>query len=188
MRLEYTPDLAKRIERQKGFEEVLDVFQELLSEGRDLPLILHVRDQPGSSEMSTTCLDILELKVPMSNQRAQAIHRHCYNGGLEEVRKWRDIFPRTHFGFTGLITDPTKRHPEIREVIKELPMDKILLESDSPHLLPELFKRNETYNTPYGVEEVARVISEVRDLPLKEVIKACNENAEQLYRLLPHAH
>ena len=76
---------------------------------------------------------------------------------MKEKDAWLAQYPTAMFGFTGLLLT-SKRHPELEEVVRSLEPTKILLESDSPNLLPPAFK-TEKFNTPYGIDEVTRRIA-----------------------------
>ena len=95
--------------------------------------------------------------------------------------KWRGSFPSVMFGFTALILR-RERHIEVDDVIKQLPMEKILLETDSPYLkAPEHLSNR--FNSPYGIEAIARRVAELKGLGLAEVLTKTSENATRLYGL-----
>ena len=95
--------------------------------------------------------------------------------------KWRDSFPSVMFGFTALILR-RERHIEVDDVIKQLPMENILLETDSPYLkAPEHLSNR--FNSPYGIEAIARRVAELKGLGLAEVLTKTSENAARLYGL-----
>ena len=106
------------------------------------------------------------------------IHRHCYNGGVREMIKWRDGFPSVMVGFTALILR-RERHIEVDDVIKQMPMEKILFKTDSPYLKgPEHLSNR--FNSPYGIEAIARRVAEQKGLGLAEVLMKTSENAARL--------
>ena len=100
--------------------------------------------------------------------------------GVREFEDWSEAYPRCYFGFTALAMS-LDAHPEIIEVIQKIPIHKVLLESDSPHLLPEAYRGEERANTPYGIEEVANFIARIRRISAKEVLTTALENAKRLY-------
>ena len=85
------------------------------------------------------------------------------------------------FGFTALILR-RERHPEVDQVIRQLPLEKILLETDSPHLKAPEHERN-SYNSPYGIEVIAKRVAELKGLKVEEVFKITSGNASRLYGL-----
>jgi len=86
--------------------------------------------------------------------------------------------------FTGVITFPPKADQPMAdtiEVIKKMPLDRILAETDSPYVAPVPYrgKRNE----PAYVSEVVKKIAEIRGLGLKETNQALVENAKRLFKI-----
>ena len=165
----------------KVFKEQLQYY--LKKELWETVLVIHCRDLPNSTKASDYCLDAMESVLPNTKRGSYRIHRHCYNGGIKEKDAWLQHYPNTVFGFTGILLRGD-RHPELDEVVKSLPSTKILLETDSPHLLPPLFSEHR-YNTPYGIDEVARRIAFLRGLTIKEVFTITSFNAKRLYVKLP---
>jgi len=82
-----------------------------------------------------------------------------------------------YLSFTGIIT--FKNADPLREVVRRLPLDKILIETDSPYLapVPHRGKRNE----PAFVLLVAETVARVRGVPLEEVARATSLNAQRLF-------
>ena len=170
--------------QQVHLQEQLSVFREYINfyvskQLLSLVLVLHCRSQGYTSEASDHCLRVMDQKVPIANRRSVRVHRHCYNGSLEEKDKWLQKFPGTMFGFTSIILY-SNRHNELDQVVKSLPLSKILLESDSPYLLAPVHQ-NEKFNSPYGVIAVAERIAELKGVSLKEVLTITSGNARGLY-------
>ena len=99
---------------------------------------------------------------------------HCYPGSLEAAKPFLD---RYYLGIGGTLT--FKNNKKTKELVKELPLEKIVLETDCPYLTPVPFrgKRNEPVYTKYVAEEVARI----KEISLEEVIKITTENARKIY-------
>lgn len=101
---------------------------------------------------------------------------HCYGSTLEFARKvWEAGFMTS---FTGIITYPSAK--ELREVVKEVPLDKFMVETDCPYLAPQGHrgKRNE----PSYVVETAEKIAEVKGMGLGEVEKQVMENTKKFFK------
>jgi len=96
---------------------------------------------------------------------------------LEDARRGLDL--GFMISFTGNLTYPKAQN--LRDVAKALPLQNILIETDSPYLAPQPYrgKRNE----PAYVAEVARVLANVRNLPLEEVAQATSENFRRFFPL-----
>ncbi|KAK2507733.1 hypothetical protein MC885_008550 [Smutsia gigantea] len=115
-----------------------------------MPLVIHCR------EAENDLLDLLTKYVPHDYK----IHRHCFTGSYTDIKPFLNYFPNMSVGFTGAVTYFSAR--EIRETLKEIPFDRILVESDAPYFLPRGIPRSLCpYSHPgmalYTVHEIARV-------------------------------
>ena len=101
---------------------------------------------------------------------------HCYPGSLETAKQLVDRF---YLGIGGTLT--FKNSKKAVEVVKDIPLDRIVIETDCPYLTPEPFrgKRNE----PIYVEYVAKKIAEIKEISIEDVTKITTENAKKLYKL-----
>ncbi len=101
---------------------------------------------------------------------------HCYPGSLETAKQLIDRF---YLGIGGTLT--FKNSKKAVEVVKDIPLDRIVIETDCPYLTPEPFrgKRNE----PIYVEYVAKKIAEIKEISVEDVTKITTENAKKLYRI-----
>ena len=99
---------------------------------------------------------------------------HCYPGSLETAKQLVDRF---YLGIGGTLT--FKNSKKVVEVVKDIPLDRIVIETDCPYLTPEPFrgKRNE----PIYVEYVAKKIAEIKEISVEDVTKITTENAKKLY-------
>jgi TatD DNase family protein len=84
-----------------------------------------------------------------------------------------------YIGIGGVVT--FKNAKKLKEVVKMLPIERILLETDCPYLSPEPYrgKRNSSLNLPY----VAEAIAELKGMETEEVIRITAQNAKELYRV-----
>jgi len=146
------------------------VFRRQLGQARaaKLPAIIHCRDAWDD------CLQILE-----QDWRSTGIGGifHCFTGTVEEARRGLDM--GFLISFAGNISYP--KNQQIRDVAREVPLDKILTETDSPFLAPQ--GRRGKRNEPAFVVEVARTLANVRDLAAEEVAAATAANFRKLFRL-----
>lgn len=101
---------------------------------------------------------------------------HCYPGSLETAKQLIDRF---YLGIGGTLT--FKNAKKTVEVVKDIPLDRVVIETDCPYLTPEPFrgKRNE----PIYVEYVAKKIAEIKGMDVEEVTRITTENAKKLYRI-----
>jgi TatD DNase family protein len=156
--LDYYYDYSPREAQVAIFRRQLELAR---SEG--LPIVIHCR------EAWPDCLRILE-----EDWRSSGLGGilHCFSGTLDDAR--RGIEMGFRISFAANITYP-KSQP-LREVAYELPLDSLLIETDSPFLAPQIRGKRARRNEPAYVVEVARTIANVRNLSLDEIAAATSEN------------
>ena len=101
---------------------------------------------------------------------------HCYSGSLEMAREFIKINCR--LGIGGILTF---KNSKLKDVIKEIDLKYILLETDSPFLTPEPLRG--TKNEPYNVIYVAKKIAEIKGISLEEVLDITTRNAKEQFDL-----
>jgi TatD DNase family protein len=161
--LDYFYDHSPRELQQKVFRDQMD-----LAKQAKLPIIIHCRDA------WTDCLNMLE-EFWLPTGLGGILH--CFTSTLEDAR--RGIEMGFLISFAGNSTYPKTQN--LRDVAKELPLEKILIETDAPYLAPQPWrgKRNE----PAYVAEVARVLANVRNCSPDEVAAATSQNFRRLFGL-----
>ncbi len=161
--LDYFYDHSPREVQERVFRD-----QMALALQAKLPVIIHCRDA------WTDCLNMLEERWKATGLGGIL---HCFTSTLEDAR--RGIEMGFLISFAGNSTYPKAQN--LRDIAKALPLEKILIETDSPYLAPQAYrgKRNE----PAYVAEVARSLASVRDLSPDEVAAAASENFRRLFRL-----
>lgn len=152
-----------RLLQEQVFEEQLIKAIKL-----DLPVIIHVRN---------SFKETYELVKKYAGKIRGVFH--CFSSTLEDA--YKVIKLGLYIGIDGPVT--FKNNKELHELVKEVPLDKILIETDSPYLTPEPF-RGKT-NTPANVYYVAKRIAELKDISLEDVIEQTTQNAIKLFRLEP---
>lgn len=159
--LDYYYDKSERDIQREIFERQLLLALEL-----NLPIIIHSRD----AAMDT--LDIVK-----KNCNGLRGEMHCFSYSTEIMREYVKL--GFFIGLGGVVT--FKNSKTLKEVSKEVPIEKILLETDAPYLTPEPFrgKRNE----PKFIRYSAQKISELRNMPLDDLILRANENARELFKI-----
>jgi TatD DNase family protein len=147
------------------------VFRRQLEQARaaKLPIIIHCR------EAWPDCLKILD-----EDWRSSGLGGifHCFAGTLEEARVGIDMGFLT--SFAGNVTYPKAQN--LRDVAREVPLDRLLVETDSPFLAPQPYRGRR--NEPAHVAEVARTIGNVRNLPADEVASATSQNFGRLFSVV----
>ena len=149
-------------EQKEAFRLQLDLAHDL-----DLPVIIHSR------ESTEIMLDILK-ECRHLNLRGVF---HAYSGSREtfkEIQKLGDWY----IGIGGVLTF---KKASIAEHVKDIPLDRILLETDSPYLTPVPFRgqRNESAYIPH----IASRLAQIKDIPLEEVAETTTANAVKLFKL-----
>ncbi len=172
----------KELQKQ-GFIQQLKFAQK-----NNLLIILHARGSQENPE--DAYLDLLEIlycrdrsvTCPKSDRFKTCPYTgviHCFGSSLEIAQKFLDL--GFYIGFTGIITFKNKSVDELREVVKAVPLNKILIETDAPYLSPEPCRGEK--NKPQNVEFVARKIAELKKISYKEVCKATRGNVERLFEI-----
>ena len=142
-------------------------FQLEMADRLDLPVIIHSRE---STEL------IINVLKECRHLSLRGVF-HAYSGSIEtyrEIRKLGDWY----IGIGGVLT---YKKASIAETVKGIPLDRILLETDSPYLTPVPFrgKRNESSYVPY----IAKKLSELTGKDIEEIASQTTENAVKLFRL-----
>ena len=100
---------------------------------------------------------------------------HCYSGSLE-MAKWL-IDRGWYIGFTGVLT--FKNAKKAIEVAANIPLERLVLETDCPYMAPEPFRGKR--NDPGKLYRMAEKLAQLRGLPLEEVCRITVENGKRLY-------
>ncbi len=155
------------LSRGAGERLQYDLFERQLIVARDvgLPIILHVRK--GHEEV----LKRLN-KVPVAGGIA-----HAFNGSLELARRYIDLGFK--LGFGGMVT--YEKSTKLRQLVKQLPLESIVLESDAPDMSPSAHHGER--NSPEYLPEIAQVIAELRDLSVAKVARVTTDSAKALFNL-----
>jgi len=133
-----------------------------LAEKLKLPVIIHNRESHD---------DLLKI---ISGFKGQGVI-HCFSGDKNFLEKVLEL--GFFIGFDGNIT--FKNAQELQEIVKIVPLDKIVIETDSPFLSPEPLRglRNE----PKNVRIVAEFIARIRELPFGKLVQITNKNTKELF-------
>jgi len=147
--------------------EMLKVQLELALEF-SLPLIFHIRDSFD---------EVYSIIEPFSKESHFSGVWHCFEGTLEQAQTMVSI--GLYISFSGIVTFP--RNEALRAVAKQIPLQSILIETDSPYLSPHPM-RNER-NEPYKVKWVLDCIAKERNCSSKDLECATESNTRRLFQL-----
>lgn len=135
-----------------------------------LPLIIHSRD--ADEQMAQTLRD-------ETDDGAFPAILHCFSSGKALAKTSLEL--GLYVSFSGILT--FKNSQAIREIAAEIPMDRLLVETDAPYLAPTPYrgKRNE----PSYVVETAKVLAQVKGVDEEEIWKHTTENFFKLFQKIP---
>jgi TatD DNase family protein len=160
--LDFHYDHSPRPAQREAFRRTIALARRLA-----LPLVVHVR------EAHAEAADILE------SEDAAAVGGviHCFTGDRADARRYLDL--GFHVSVAGIVT--FRNAGGLREAVRDVPLDRLLVETDAPYLapVPHRGRRNE----PAHVRLVAEAVAAVRDAPLASIAAATTANARRLFRL-----
>ena len=142
---------------------------------RDLPLMLHIRPKAKTQDAYLDALEILE-KITQGNALGNSKLRgnvHFFVGDMDVLKRFLNI------GFTVSFTGVITFTHDYDELVRYVPQDMIMSETDSPFVAPAPHRG--TRNSPLFVPEVVQRIADLREEPLEEVKKALVENAHRSF-------
>ena len=130
-----------------------------------LPVIVHERDAHEDG-----------MKIVEEFPEVRGVF-HCYSGSAE-MAKWL-VARGWYIGFTGVLTFKNAR--KALEVASSIPLDRIVLETDSPYMSPEPFRGRR--NDPGKLYRMAEKLAELRSLSVEEIHRITMENGKKLYKI-----
>lgn len=160
--LDYFYENSDREVQKKWFKEQIQLAKEL-----DLPYIVHDRE---SHE------DVYKIMKEMHSGQTRGVV-HCFSGSVEMAKELIKLNFLVSFG--GPVT--YKNAKVAKEVVREIPLNKILIETDSPYLPPDQCRgeRNDCSNVRFAAEEIARL----KGVTIEEVAKQTRQNFFELFGL-----
>jgi TatD DNase family protein len=141
-------------------------FQVKLAKRYQLPVVIHVRDSFN---------EVYSILKEEQDEKLKGIF-HCFTGSLEEAQKITEL--GFFIGIGGVVTFNNGNLPE---VLVNIPVTKLVIETDSPYLTPapKRGKRNESAYLVY----VAQAVAKIYDISVKEVAEITSENARNLFSI-----
>lgn len=149
-------------------EEQKEVFikQIKLANKLNLPLVIHDRDAHKD------CFDILK-----EYNKGSKVLFHCFSGSVEFAGEC--IKQGWNIALGGVVTFKNAQKP--KEVAKTIPLEYLMLETDSPYLTPVPFRGKE--NQPAYIKYVAEEIARLRGMSVEEVVEITTQNAERFFEI-----
>lgn len=160
--LDYYWDKENHEKQQYWFRRQIALARE-----EKLPMIIHSREAAADT--------LRVMKEEKSEEIGGVIH--CFSYSVEMAEEYLNM--GFYLGIGGVVT--FKNAKKIKEVVQMAPMERILLETDSPYLAPVPYrgKRNSSLYLPYVVREIA----EIKGIPEEEVMETTEKNAVRLFRV-----
>ena len=150
--------------RENGVELIVDAASDIARQ-LDLPVIIHSREAAA---------DTMEIMKQYAGELSGVIH--CFSYSPEQAKEY--VKMGFYLGIGGVVT--FKNAKKLKEVVQEIPLESLVLETDSPYLapVPNRGKRNSSLNLVYVAEEIAGL----KGISYEEVVRQTTENAKKLYR------
>jgi TatD DNase family protein len=165
--LDYFRNFSPREAQLKAFQAQLELAAE-----SGLPVFLHQRDAHK---------DFIEILKPMINKISAAVV-HCFTDNRDALHNYLSM--GLYIGITGWICDE-RRGQMLRKIITDIPLDRLMIETDAPYLLPRTLnpKPKTRRNEPMYLTEVLRVVAEAMGKPTTMIAKKTSANAERFFGL-----
>ena len=150
----------------KDLQKKILIEQIALANELNLPVVLHCRDAIG---------DMMTLLQEHRLKRESLLH--CYSGSIESAREFMKL--GFSFSFGGVVT--FKNASNVINVVSNLPLEKIVLETDCPYMAPVPFRGK--MNEPKFIPYIAEKIAEIKSLSVEEIAEKTTKNAEKMFKI-----
>ena len=166
--LDFNRDFSPRPLQEKWFEAQIALAEEL-----EMPLFLHERDAEKR---------FCEIMTAARKNTPAVVH--CFTGNGETLKSYLDM--GLHIGITGWICDE-RRGIHLRELVRNIPLNRLMLETDAPFLLPRTLSANpkDGRNEPRFLPAVLKTVAECLGKSLVEVAQVTTTTAQQFFRINP---
>lgn len=166
--LDYNRDFSPRDVQRKWFEEQIQLACEL-----QMPLFLHEREAH---------YDFVRLLKPYIGSMKKKAVVHCFTGSLQELQVYLQL--GFYIGITGWICDE-RRGKHLRELVKRIPLDRLMLETDAPFLTPRDLhvKPQDGRNEPAFLPHIAATVAACLGKSVEEVAESTTRTAKDFFGL-----
>ena len=155
-------------EKQKNREDLKEIFIKQIKLANELNLPISIHDREAHKDT----FDILK-----EHNKNSTVIMHCFSGSVEFMKEC--IKEGFYIAIGGVVT--FKNAVKVKEVAKEVPPEKLLLETDAPYLTPVPYRGKE--NHPAYVKYVAEEIAKLREISFEEIDKITTENAKRIFNI-----
>jgi len=170
--LDYFRDFSPRPAQRRAFERQLEIAAGLVAEDIGKPLFLHQRDAHD---------DFMGVMREFEGRIGPAVV-HCFTGSREELFACLD--QDWHIGITGWLCDE-RRGGHLRELVKHIPANRLMVETDAPYLLPRTVRPQPSHrrNEPMYLAHIAEELARDRGEDVASTAAATTATAEAFFRL-----
>jgi TatD DNase family protein len=165
--LDFNRNFSPQDKQIEVFKQQLELASEL-----EMPVFLHERD---AFEQQIKILDCFHGLTGVA---------HCFTGTVEQMHIYLEM--GLYIGVTGWLCDP-KRGASLREAVLELPLERLLIETDAPFLTPKGLKTKEgdkvRRNEPCYLPHIVEAIAEIKGIVASDIAKASTDNARSLFKI-----
>lgn len=161
--LDYYWDDSKKEEQKKIFRTMMDIARQYKK-----PVVIHSRD---------AIQDTYDIISEYSDVKCVL---HCYSSSVEMAKEF--VKKGVMLGIGGVLT--FKNSKKLADVVRNIPLEYLLLETDSPYLTPEPYRGKK--NKPSNILLVAKKIAEIKEISVEEVLRVTTENANKQFDLNIH--
>ncbi len=160
-------------DRLKNQQKEVFLKQLILARQLNLPVIIHCRQ--AHDDMINTLKEFKSDNENLFLDNKPWGVMHCFSG--DEDLAWKYFKLGLMISFTGLITFSKNWD----ELLRKVPLDKIMIETDTPYMTPEPYRGER--NEPMLVQYVANRIAEIRSVPLERIAEVTSNNAKRLFSI-----
>ncbi|HDZ54178.1 MAG TPA: TatD family deoxyribonuclease [Candidatus Nealsonbacteria bacterium] len=165
----YKPKTKKKLEQFKEKQRSVLCQQLNLAKELNLPVIFHCRMAHD---------DLIQI-IRQSNISAINGVVHCFTGDERQAQRYLEM--GLYFGFNGLVFKKIEGAPDWQEIVKKLPLEKILIETDAPYLTPPPHEGQR--NEPLYIKYVAQKIARIKNITFEEVTRITCQNTKKLFNI-----
>lgn len=165
--LDFDRNYSEPVDQYRAFEEQLQIAEQI-----DLPIFLHERAAH-------------EAFLAVMKGYDRLIHKsvvHCFTGDKTQLKAYLDA--GFYIGVTGWVCDP-KRGIDLRDALKYMPLDRLMIETDAPYLIPKNLKpkpKSRT-NEPMYLPHIGREIAQIMQVEEERFFEAVQKNTQAFFRL-----
>ncbi len=165
--LDYNRNFSEPADQRRCFSAQLELAAE-----KNRPVFLHQRDAHE---------DFVRLLSEYLPQIPAAV-AHCFTGTADEMQQYIDM--GLYIGITGWICDE-RRGQELKSIVNEIPLDRLMIETDAPYLLPRDLqpKPKSRRNEPMYLPHIAEVVADCYGVSFNEIEKVTAENSQRFFNL-----